>query len=208
MSDFGAENSDLEKPASMQEPKTPAVSPPATAAPGRQEQDPAPKRSARQVPHPAVLADLQRTVGNAAVTRWVQLQEDPGVREEARRHAADPTVHGEWGTFRDTMDQTGFPKAVTDSAWQLILGGIAEQGQLNDEAMAKYADRQEQRDHRASNSWYQELVKLIGNYLEIDTPTLALWSGGRQVSDYALAKGHTPWSPPLRERGRQADLDL
>ncbi|WP_406080388.1 hypothetical protein OG468_08050 [Streptomyces zaomyceticus] len=144
------------------------------------------------MPHPAVLADLQRTVGNAAVTRWVRCQGDPDAREEARRHAADPTVHGEWGTFRDMMAQAGFPDDVTDSAWQLVLGGIAEQGQLNDEAMAKYADRQEQRDHRASNSWYQDLVKLIGDYLKIDTPTLALWSGGRQVSDYALAKGHTP----------------
>lgn len=180
----------------MHEARMPAVSPAAVAVPGRQVQGAAPMRSAGQVPHPAVLAGLQGTVGNAAVTRWVQCQEDPGAREEARRYAADPTVHGEWGTFRDTMDQAGFPKTVTDSAWQLILGGIAEQGQLNDEAMAKYAGRQEQRDHRASNTWYQELVQLIGNYLEIDTPTLALWSGGRQVSDYALAKGHTPWSPP------------
>ncbi|MFE6067403.1 hypothetical protein [Streptomyces sp. NPDC056525] len=168
------------------------MSPAAAAAPRRQAQGAAPEHSARQVPHPAVLADLQRTVGNAAVTRWVQCQEDPGAREEARRHAADPTVHGEWGTFRDTMAQAGFPNDVTDDAWQLILSGIAEQGQLNDEAMAKYAGRQEQRDHRASNSWYQELVQLIGEYLKIDTPTLALWSGGRQVSDYALAKGHTP----------------
>jgi hypothetical protein len=131
-------------------------------------------------------------VGNAAVTRLVQRQQDPGVREAARRHAADPTVHGEWGTFRDMMARAGFPDEVTDVAWQLVLGGIAEQGQLNDEAMATFTDRQEQRDHRASNSWYQELVKVVGDYLDIDTPTLALWSGGREVSDYALAKGHTP----------------
>ncbi|WP_426362388.1 hypothetical protein [Streptomyces sp. E-08] len=144
------------------------------------------------MPHPAVLAGLQRAVGNAAVTRWVQRQEDPEAREEARRHAADPTAHGEWGTFRDMMAQAGFPDGVTDDAWQLILGGIAEQGQLNDEAMATYAGRQDQRDHRASNTWYQDLVKLIGDYLKIDTPTLALWSGGREVSDYALARGHTP----------------
>ncbi|MGW1123085.1 hypothetical protein ACWD5B_39260 [Streptomyces tanashiensis] len=176
----------------MHETTTPAMSPTAAAAPRTQAQGAAPKHSARQVPHPAVLAHLQRTVGNAAVTNWVQCQEDPEAREEARRHATDPTVHSEWATFRDMMAQAGFPNDVTDDAWQLILGGIAEQGQLNDEAIATYADRQEQRDHRASNTWYQELVKLIGNYLKIDTPTLALWSGGRQVSDYALAKGHTP----------------
>ncbi|WP_049566765.1 hypothetical protein [Streptomyces sp. SBT349] len=171
------------------------------SAPAKRAQDAAPERATGQVPHPAGLpglpglpglAVLQRTAGNAAVTRWLQRQPQPGVREEARRHAADPTVHGEWGTFRDMMARVGFPDDVTDAAWQLVLGGIAEQGQLNDEAMATFSERQEQRDHRASNSWYQELVKLIGDYLEIDTPTLALWSGGRELSDYARAKGHTP----------------
>lgn len=176
----------------MYETRAPAVSPTATSAPSRQAQGAAPRHSARQVPHPAVLADLQRTAGNAAVTRWVQRQEEPDVREEARRHAADPTAHGEWGTFRDTMARAGFPDDVTDAAWQLILGGIAEQGQLNDEAMAKHAKRQDQRDHRASNTWYQNLVKLIARYLKVETPTLALWSGGREISDYALGKGHTP----------------
>ncbi|MFE7596106.1 hypothetical protein [Streptomyces sp. NPDC057494] len=175
----------------MHETRTPEASSTAAAAPRRQAQGAAPVGSARQVPHPAVLAGLQRTVGNAAVTHWVQRQEEPGAREEARRHAADPTLHGEWGDFCDTMAQAGFPEGVTNDAWQLILGGIAEQGQLNDEAMAKYTG-QKQRDHRASNTWYQELVQLIGDYLKIETPTLALWSGGREVSDYALAKGHTP----------------
>ncbi|MER7583877.1 hypothetical protein [Kitasatospora sp. NPDC097691] len=149
-------------------------------------------QGAGRAPHPGELAVLQRTVGNAAVTRRLQRQEAPGVREQARRDAADPTGHGEWGAFRDTMALAGFPDAVTDAAWQLVLGGIAEQGRLNDEAMAGFTERQEQRDHRASNTWYQELVKVVGDYLAIDTPTLALWSGGREVSDYALAKGHTP----------------
>ncbi|MEU3032192.1 hypothetical protein ACPCBC_03655 [Streptomyces incarnatus] len=90
------------------------------------------------------------------------------------------------------MDKVGFPQDVTDAAWQLILGGIAEQGQLNDEALAMFTERQEQRDHRASNSWYQELVRLVGDYLEIDRPTMALWSGGIDTSVYARSKGHTP----------------
>ncbi len=131
-------------------------------------------------------------VGNAAVTRRLQRQTGPDVGEEARRNAADPTAHGEWSTFRDMMAQAGFPADVTDVAWQLVLGGIAEQGRLNDEAMTKFTVRQEQRDYRASNSWYLELVKVVGDYLGIDTPTMALWSGGREVSDYARAKGHTP----------------
>ncbi|MEV5950689.1 hypothetical protein [Streptomyces sp. NPDC051993] len=176
----------------MRETVTPVVPPMPEAAPRKPAQDAASERAAGQAPHPTGLAALQRTAGNGAVTHWLQRTEEPGVREQARQHAADPTAHGEWGTFRDMMARAGFSNDVTETAWQLVLGGIAEQGQLNDEAMAKFSERQEQRDHRASNSWYQELVKLIGDHLEIDTPTLALWSGGREVSDYARANGHTP----------------
>ncbi|MEU9073848.1 hypothetical protein [Kitasatospora sp. NPDC048538] len=181
----------------MRKTETPAVAPTPETAPRRRTRDAAPHQASQQAAgrsaSPAGLGVLQRTVGNAAVTRRIQRQQDPGaVREEARRNAADPTAHGEWGTFRAMMAQAGFPADVTETAWQLVLGGIAEQGQLNDEAMAKFTERQEQRDYRASNSWYQELVRVVGDYLEIDTPTLALWSGGREVSDYARAKGHTP----------------
>ncbi|MEU2949979.1 hypothetical protein [Streptomyces xanthochromogenes] len=140
----------------------------------------------------AGLAALHGTAGNAAVAQWIQRQEVPGANEEARKNAVDPTGHGEWSTFRDMMAEAGFPNSVTDAAWQLVLGGLAEQGRLNDEAMAKFTERQEQRDHRASNTWYQELVQLIGDYLEIDRPTMALWSGGIDTSVYARSKGHTP----------------
>ncbi|MFB6892304.1 hypothetical protein ACFCX4_23670 [Kitasatospora sp. NPDC056327] len=139
---------------------------------------------------PAAPSDgLPGAVSNGAVAG---LAGDAGAREEARRHAIDPTGHGEWSSFRDMMAEAGFPDDIADTAWQLVLGGIAEQGRLNDEAMATYTDRQEQRDHRASNTWFQELVELVGDHLEIDKPTLALWSGGREVSDYARDKGHTP----------------
>lgn len=169
-------------------PPVPGAAPRRRTTPGPAAVPTAPGRA----PHPAELAALQRTVGNAAVTRRLQGQEAPGVREQARRDAADPTGHGEWGTFREDMARAGFSGDVTEIAWQLVLGGIADQGRLNDEAMARFTERQDQRDHRASNSWYQELVKVVGDHLEIDTPTLALWSGGREISDYALAKGHTP----------------
>nr|BFD96042.1 hypothetical protein KitaXyl93_74020 [Kitasatospora sp. Xyl93] len=178
----------------MRETATHSVAPTPGAAPARRTargRAPAPAAPAR-APRPGELADLQRTVGNAAVTRRLQRQAADGVREQARRDAADPAGHGEWATFRADMARAGFPPDVTEVAWQLVLGGIAEQGRLNDEAMARYTERQAQRDHRASNSWYQELVQVVGDYLEIGTPTLALWSGGREVSDYALAKGHTP----------------
>ncbi|MGW1177230.1 hypothetical protein ACWD4P_26390 [Kitasatospora sp. NPDC002543] len=168
--------------------------PEAAPVPGRRAaQAPAPApASPGRAPRPAELAALQRTVGNAAVTRRIQRTAAPGVREQARRDAADPVSHGEWATFREDMARAGFSPDITEIAWQLVLGGIAEQGQLNDEAMGRFTERQEQRDHRASNTWYQELVRVVGDHLEIDTPTLALWSGGREVSDYALAKGHTP----------------
>ncbi|MFF9021442.1 hypothetical protein [Streptomyces eurythermus] len=114
-------------------------------APRRRAQDTARDPGAGRGPRPGELAVLQRTVGNA-VTRRAQRQTDPGVTEEARRNAADPTAHGEWSTFRDMMAQAGFPADDTDVAWQLVLGGIAEQGRLNDEAMAKFTVRQGQRD--------------------------------------------------------------
>ncbi|MFI6639034.1 hypothetical protein [Streptomyces sp. NPDC050504] len=141
------------------------------------------------------MAFLQGTAGNAATTRWVQRQPAPegdaAPLSEERRHALAPTAHGEWGTFREEMFRAGFPDDLTEVAWQLVLGGLADQGQLNTEA-AKLSGVQEQRDHMASNTWFQDLVKLVGDGLGIDTPTLALWSGGAAVSDYARAKGHTP----------------
>lgn len=175
----------------MHETRKAPVPPTTVAAPAKRTRTAVPEDVAGQVPHPAALAALQRTAGNAAVTRWVQRQ-GAGVREEARQHAVDPTGHGEWDTFCKDMAAAGFADEVTDAAWQLVLGGIAEQGQINDEAKVKYPAGQEQRTYRASNSWYQELVLLIGEGLQIGTDTLALWSGGRQVSDYARAKGHTP----------------
>lgn len=144
------------------------------------------------MPHPAVLAALQRTAGNAAVARWVQRQEESEARDEARQSAAHPTRHPEWSAFCAAMKEKGIPDGDADIIWQLVLGGIAEQGPLNDEAMATYTDRQEQRDHRASNTWFQELGKFVKEYLAIDKPAMALWSGGKDVSEYAEAKGHSP----------------
>ncbi|MEU8764335.1 hypothetical protein [Streptomyces sp. NPDC048659] len=143
------------------------------------------------MPHPAVLATLQRTAGNAAVAHWVQRQEESEAREEARQNAAQPTQHPEWSAFCAAMKEKGISDGDADIIWQLVLGGIAEQGPLNDEAMGR-TGRQEQRDHRATNTWFQELGKFAKAYLAIDKPALALWSGGKEASDYAEKKGHSP----------------
>lgn len=137
---------------------------------------------------PTGLAALQQRAGNAAVTRWVQRQ----TGDLNEHYATRPTEHPEWGPYQELTKAAGIPQTEADAAWQLLLGGVDSQGALNDEARAKTNVRQEQRDLRASNTWYQEFVKLMTEHLEIKTPTMALWSGGIKTSDYAYGKGHTP----------------
>ncbi|QEU90867.1 hypothetical protein CP970_08115 [Streptomyces kanamyceticus] len=122
------------------------------------------------------------------MTRWVQRQ----TGDPAEHYATRPTEHPEWATYQELTRAAGIPQAEADAAWQLLLGGVDSQGALNDEAMAKTNDRQEQRELRATNSWYHEFVKLMTEHLEIDTPTMALWAGGIETSEYAYEKGHTP----------------
>ncbi|MBW5423484.1 hypothetical protein GKQ77_18245 [Streptomyces sp. BG9H] len=134
------------------------------------------------------LAALQQRAGNAAVTHWLQRQ--TGDLKEP--YATRPTEHPEWGPYQELTEAAGIPQSQADAAWQLLLGGVDSQGALNAEALAKTNVRQEQRDLRASNTWYQEFVRLMTEHLEIRTPTMALWSGGIETSDYAYGKGHTP----------------
>ncbi|WP_306333084.1 hypothetical protein [Streptomyces sp. KL118A] len=134
------------------------------------------------------MAALQRRAGNAAATHWVQRQ--AGALNE--HYATRPTEHPEWATYQELTKAAGIPRADADNAWQLLLGGVDSQGALNDEAAAKTSDRQEQREIRATNTWYQEFVKLMTQHLEIKTPTMALWAGGIEVNDYAYEQGHTP----------------
>ncbi|MEU9244975.1 hypothetical protein [Streptomyces sp. NPDC048385] len=134
------------------------------------------------------MAALQQRAGNAAATRWVQRQ--TGALNE--HYATRPTEHPEWETYQKLTKAAGIPQTDADDAWQLLLGGIDSQGALNTEAAARTSDRQEQRALRATNSWYQEFVKLMTKHLEIGTPTMALWAGGIEVNDYAYEKGHTP----------------
>ncbi|MEW2291116.1 hypothetical protein ABZ719_00205 [Streptomyces sp. NPDC006743] len=134
------------------------------------------------------MAALQQRAGNAAVTRWVQ-RKAGGLNEH---YATRPTEHPEWGPYQELTKAAGIPRAEADDAWQLLLGGVDSQGALNSEAAARTSDRQEQREIRATNTWYHEFVKLMTKHLEIGTPTMALWAGGIEVNDYAYEKGHTP----------------
>ncbi|WP_443033992.1 eCIS core domain-containing protein [Streptomyces sp. CA2R106] len=107
-------------------------------------------------------------------------------------HFADRAQeHPEWAVFQKMMKAGGFPADVIESAWQLLLGGIAEQEVLNRKSADPSIDSAERRKIRASNTWFRELVNLVGDHLRITTPTLALWSGGFDVSVYAHGKGHT-----------------
>jgi hypothetical protein len=143
----------------------------------------------RAAPPPTGLAALQQQAGNAAVTRWVQRKPADALKEH---YATRPTEHPEWETYRKLTEAAGIPQAEADAAWQLLLGGVDSQGALNAEAAARTSDRQAQREIRATNTWYQEFVKLMTKHLELKTPTMALWAGGIEVNDYAHAKGHTP----------------
>ncbi|MEU6994359.1 hypothetical protein ABZ953_27355 [Streptomyces sp. NPDC046465] len=137
---------------------------------------------------PTGLAALQRHAGNAATAHWVQRQTG-GLDEH---YATRPTEHPEWGPYQDLTKAAGIPQADAEAAWQLLLGGVDSQGALNDEATARTSDRQEQREIRATNTWYQEFGRLMSEHLQIDTPTMALWAGGYETSEYAYSKGHTP----------------
>ncbi|MER7770515.1 hypothetical protein [Kitasatospora sp. NPDC096140] len=152
------------------------------------EQQTTPTAAAGRAARPTGLFAQQQRVGNAAVTRQVQRRK-AGLDEH---YATRPTEHPEWKPYQELTEAAGIPRPQADAAWQLLLGGVDSQGAINDEAAARTSDRQEQRELRASNSWYQEFVRLMAEHLEIGTPTMALWAGGIETSEYAYRKGHTP----------------
>ncbi|MER7394973.1 DUF4157 domain-containing protein [Streptomyces sp. NPDC000151] len=142
---------------------------------------------------PAAEQTAQRAVAGAAEparTDTVQRRK-PSANAPTEHYAAKAQDHPEWPVFQKMMKEGGFPADVTESAWQLLLGGVAEQEKLNRQSADESIDSAERRKLRASNTWYRELVNLVGDHLKITTPTLALWSGGFDVSVYAHGKGHT-----------------
>ncbi|WP_406134611.1 DUF4157 domain-containing protein [Streptomyces sp. NBC_01089] len=115
----------------------------------------------------------------------------PSADAPTEHYATKAQDHPEWPVFQKMMKEGGFPADVTETAWQLLLGGVSEQETLNRQSADESIDSAERRKIRASNTWYRELVNLVGDHLKITTPTLALWSGGFDVSVYAHGKGHT-----------------
>ncbi|WP_199896862.1 hypothetical protein [Streptomyces niger] len=161
---------------------------------------------------PDDLMSLQRSAGNSAVARTLRTRlpgrtpgpgagdasaprtvqrRKPTANAPKEHFATKANDHPEWPLFQELMQKGGFPSEVTENAWQLVLGGLVEQDQLNQESADTSIDPAERRARRASNSWYRELVNLVGDHLRVTTPTMALWSGGFDVSKYAQSKGHT-----------------
>ncbi|MEU0300647.1 DUF4157 domain-containing protein [Streptomyces sp. NPDC006175] len=140
---------------------------------------------------PAIERTAQRAVGDNAGHGHTVQRRKPSANAPTDHFAAKAQDHPEWSVFQTMMQQGGFPADVTESAWQLLLGGVSEQEDLNQKSADASIDSAERRKIRSSNTWYRELVNLVGDALKITTPTLALWSGGFDVSIYAHGKGHT-----------------
>ncbi|MDT0567207.1 DUF4157 domain-containing protein [Streptomyces sp. DSM 3412] len=140
---------------------------------------------------PATGHTAQRAMAGDAGPALTVQRRKPSADAPTEHYAAKAQEHPEWAVFQKMMQQGGFPADVTESAWQLLLGGVLEQEELNRQSSDDSIDPAERRKVRASNTWYRELVNLVGDHLRITTPTLALWSGGFDVSVYAHGKGHT-----------------
>lgn len=151
---------------------------------------PTPERATDRTAAPATEQTAQRATDGVGAAHTVQRRK-PSANAPTEHYAARAQDHPEWPVFQKMMKAGGFPADVTESAWQLLLGGVAEQEVLNRQSSDESIDPAERRKLRASNTWYRELVNLVGDHLRITTPTLALWSGGFDVSVYAHGKGHT-----------------
>jgi hypothetical protein len=151
---------------------------------------PATGRTAQRAVADAVDGTVTDTAAGAGPAHAVQRRK-PSADAPKEHYAAKAQDHPEWAVFQKMMKAGGFPADVIESAWQLLLGGIAEQAVLNQKSSDPSIDSAERRKIRASNTWFRELVNLVGEHLRITTPTLALWSGGFDVSVYAHGKGHT-----------------
>ncbi|WP_443060606.1 eCIS core domain-containing protein [Streptomyces sp. NBC_00448] len=151
---------------------------------------PATGRTAQRAVDDAVDGTVTDTAAGAGPAHAVQRRK-PSADAPKDHYAAKAQDHPEWAVFQKMMKAGGFPADVIESAWQLLLGGIAEQAVLNQKSSDPSIDSAERRKIRASNTWFRELVNLVGEHLRITTPTLALWSGGFDVSVYAHGKGHT-----------------
>ena len=143
----------------------------------------------------AGLLALQRLAGNAAVSRAIAVQRagtgDGRARGNTARYAERPVEHPEWPQFQVLMRQAGFDRDTFEAVWQLLMGGIRQQEELETSLGDPHLTRSQRRARRSGNDWYRAVVDMVGDHLRISTPTMGLWSGGLDVNDYATAKGHT-----------------
>jgi hypothetical protein len=96
--------------------------------------------------------------------------------------SANIYAHPEWPTFSKMMKEVGIGPLKINQAWGLLMKGFETEQRL----------RSAGQGNKDNNPEYQALAKLLGDELKIDAGTsLALWSGGFAVSEYARAKGHT-----------------
>ena len=90
-------------------------------------------------------------------------------------------AHPEWPKFSQVMRQSGVGPLKINQAWGLLMSGLATQ-----QALLRDGRKGEK------NPEYEALAKLLGDELRLLPGTsLALWSGGFAVSEYAHNKGHT-----------------
>jgi hypothetical protein len=103
-------------------------------------------------------------------------------------------AHPEWLKFFAMMKEAGLGAVKINLAWQLLMKGLETEERLLRSGQA----------NSDNNPEYKALAKLFGEELKIDPGTsLALWSGGFAVSQYARAKGHT--SLEFTKAGRAID---
>ncbi|MEU3779026.1 hypothetical protein [Streptomyces sp900129855] len=143
----------------------------------------------------AGLPALQRLAGNAAVCRALAVQRagagDGQAWGDTARYAERPVEHPEWPQFQVLMRRAGFDRDTVEAVWQLLMGGIRQQEELQTSLVDRHLTRSQRRSQRSGNDWYRAVVDMVGDHLRIPTPTMGLWSGGLDVNDYATAKGHT-----------------
>lgn len=90
-------------------------------------------------------------------------------------------AHPEWPKFSQVMRQAGVGPLKINQAWGLMMSGLATQERLF--LQGRKGEK---------NPEYAALAELLGEELKLRQGTsLALWSGGFAVSEYAHKKGHT-----------------
>jgi hypothetical protein len=106
----------------------------------------------------------------------------PTANAPDRTFSSNIYAHPEWPTFSKMMREVGIGPLKINQAWGLLMQGFETEDRL----------RSTGQGNRDNNPEYQALAKLLGEELKVDAGTsLALWSGGFAVSEYARAKGHT-----------------